>query len=540
MCGLLTYFGGEKKDLTNLADNLTSRGPDDQASLHIDNSSFYFSRLSIIGQGEGGSQPIQDSSGITLTCNGEIYNYKNLIDKFKLKTTTASDCEVILLLYKKLGLQETLNLLDGVFFFTLYDPRKKELFAARDPFGVRPGFIGCDAKDGVFISSEVKAIPESVTNISSFNPGCWWSSEKQTFKRYFDNNFSSINVRSEELILSDIRESLVEAVEKRLMSEREIGCLLSGGLDSSLIAALVCKMNDGYRLRDNVWRREFEPSAKKIKTFSIGMSDSPDLKYAKEVADFIGSDHYTVQLSQQDFLEAIPEVVYKIESYDTTTVRASVGNYLVSKFIKDNTNCKVIFNGDGSDEVCCGYVYNINAPNPDELHKESKRLLDEIHYFDVLRSDRSISSNGLEPRTPFLDKEFVNIYMSIDPALKTFDKKNKIEKHLLRKAFSKDHILPDSVLWRHKCAFSDGVSDSKTSWHNIIKEHVDKKLSDEEFCSELSEIDHCKPLLKESLYYRQIFNETYSHCQNIIPHFWMPKWTDVIDPSARELSLYKE
>ena len=346
--------------------------------------------------------------------------------------------------------------------------------------------------------------------------------------------------RQEDDILKQIRRKLVYAVEKRLMSEREIGCLLSGGLDSSLIAALVCKMSLGYRLINDEWVMKEAPFSYPIRTFSVGMSGSPDLHFAEKVASFIGSEHNNIMLGEEDFIGAIPEVIYNIESYDTTTVRASVGNYLVSKFIKDNSNCKVIFNGDGSDEVCCGYVYNINAPTDIDLHEEGKRLVREIYLFDVLRSDRSISSNGLEPRTPFLDKSFVNYYMSIDPSLKRFDKTSRMEKFLLRKAFEKDDLLPEDVLWRHKCAFSDGVSSSDSSWHKTLKNHIDTLVSDEEFSNEKDKLDPCKPILKESYYYRKIYNESYAHCQNLIPHFWMPRWTDVIDPSARELASYKE
>ena len=252
------------------------------------------------------------------------------------------------------------------------------------------------------------------------------------------------------------------------MAEREIGCLLSGGLDSSLISALVNKYYEGPKLN----------------TFSIGLPGSIDLEYAQHVADHLGTKHHQIEVSEYDFLNAIETVIYNIESYDTTTVRASVGNYLVSKFISENSDCKVIFNGDGADEVCCGYVYLKNAPTPEALQKESEKLVEEIHYFDVLRSDRSISSNGLEARTPFLDIAFVKYCLSIPAELKTFDGVNRLEKHLLRKAFDGHGLLPDNVLWRRKCAFSDGVSSQKNSWHQIIKTFIDEKISD-------AELDNC-------------------------------------------------
>lgn len=233
-------------------------------------------------------------------------------------------------------------------------------------------------------------------------------------------------------------------------------------------------------------------------------------------------------------------MIYNIESYDTTTVRASVGNYLVSKFISENSDCKVIFNGDGADEVCCGYVYLKNAPTPEALQKESEKLVEEIHYFDVLRSDRSISSNGLEARTPFLDIAFVKYCLSIPAELKTFDGVDRLEKYLLRKAFDGHGLLPDNVLWRRKCAFSDGVSSQKNSWHQIIKTFIDEKISDAEFNRESVAITHCKPMLKESYYYRKIFESHFEKNEKLIPHFWMPNWTTVIDPSARELQDYQE
>jgi asparagine synthase (glutamine-hydrolysing) len=221
-------------------------------------------------------------------------------------------------------------------------------------------------------------------------------------------------------------------------------------------------------------------------------------------------------------------------------VRASVGNYLVSKYISENSDCKVIFNGDGADEACCGYVYLKNAPNSLALQSESERLLKEIHYFDVLRSDRSISSNGLEARTPFLDKAFVKYYLSIPAELKQFDGINRLEKYLLRKSFDNQGLLPNDVLWRRKCAFSDGVSAKKKSWHHIIQGFVDAKISNYEFYKESSNMNHCVPLLKESYYYRKVFESYFGGHEKLIPHFWMPKWTDAIDPSARELDNYQE
>ena len=524
MCGIFSYKGKNKSidDLLNSIDLISYRGPDNSKYQNIDKDIFFaFHRLSIIGISESGNQPLKlkDDDSLSLICNGEIYNYKNLANKYNFKLTTGSDCEIILHMFKKFGIKKTVSALDGVFMFALYDSNSKILYSARDPYGVRPGFIGFDNEE-VYISSEAKSLVINCNEVIPFNPGSYWSSNTNKFTRYHKVNSVDVNVDS---MYDSVNCLLKDAVDKRLMSDRKIGCLLSGGLDSSLIAALVAK-----EVGDN------------LDTFSIGMPGSIDLYYADKVAKFISSKHHHVEILEKDFLQSIEEVIYKIESFDITTVRASIGNYLVSKYISENTDCKVIFNGDGSDEVCCGYFYLKNAPNAASLQNESKRLIDEIYLFDVLRSDRSISSNGLEPRTPFLDKKFVEYYYSIPPELKMFNGKNKIEKYILRKAFEKDQILPDDILWRNKCAFSDGVSNKKKSWHYIISSYFDEIISDSEFRKEILKYKHCPPISKESYYYRKVFEEFFGQNSSLIPHFWMPKWSNVQDPSARELDSYEE
>jgi asparagine synthase (glutamine-hydrolysing) len=309
------------------------------------------------------------------------------------------------------------------------------------------------------------------------------------------------------------------------MSDRPVGCLLSGGLDSSLISALVA--------------REFKINNKgQLNTFSIGIKGSTDLIYAKKVAEHIGSFHHSIELTEEEFLDAIPEVIYNIESYDTTTVRASTGNYLIGKYIKENTDITVVFNGDGSDEQS-GYLYLANAPSPDDFKNECVRLLKEIHYYDVLRSDRSLSSNfSLETRAPFLDTDFVDYYMSIPSEAKMYGN-GKIEKFLIRSAFDNDDLLPKDVLWRRKEAFSDGCSSNERSWHKIIQEFVDTQIPDEIYVTRKDKYVFNKPQLKESYYYRKIFESYYPGRSNMIPHFWLPKWNgNQQDPSARELKKY--
>ena len=543
MCGIFFYFGDNetKEVLKNNFNKIKNRGPDYSELKQINNKIFMgFHRLSIIDKSENANQPFF-IDGIYLICNGEIYNYKELTHENNFNTKSGSDCEVIIHMYKKYGILETIKNLDGVFAFVLYDSNINKLFAGRDAFGVRPLFMGKNNKNKeLCFSSELKAISEISENIEQFMPGSYTEinignenniigdifSGRNYYWKWYSYPFELSSTENMDMneILSNINIKLTKAVEKRLMSDRPIGCLLSGGLDSSLISSIVAK--------------SFKKRGKGVlNTFSIGLPGSTDLKYAKMVSDFIGSKHHEIVLSENDFLSAIPQVIYSIESYDTTTVRASTANYLIGKYIKENTDIVVVYNGDGSDEQS-GYIYLANAPTLDDFQNECISLLKNIHYFDVLRSDRSISSKwSLEARTPFLDKEFVKFYMSINPKFKSYH--DTIEKYLLRKAFDNNEYLPKDVLWRRKEAFSDGCSSKERSWHNIIKEHVDKIISDDEFLYKSAKYQHNTPLMKESLYYREIFEKIFNNNSNVIPKFWLPKWTNnIIDPSARELDNY--
>lgn len=543
MCGIFAYLGSyyDIDTLKRNFDNIQNRGPDNSIIQIVNHQIFFgFHRLSINDVSEKGNQPLYHPNNreLVLICNGEIYNCQKLVKDNGFQTYSNSDCEVILHLYEKYGIRDTINMLDGVFAFILYDVKQQKIYAGRDPFGVRPLFIGYteQGKTGsndlvnmeILFCSELKGISAISNKVEVFKPGTYWDSDSREFQPYYSYTYPhpTFQTTPEEtdmnIICSNVNRLLTEAVDKRLMSDRPIGCLLSGGLDSSLIASLVA--------------RNYEPGT--LETFSIGMKGSTDLYYAKMVADHIKTKHHHIELTQDDFLNAIEEVIYHIESYDTTTVRASVGNYLVSNYIRKNSKCVVIYNGDGSDEVCGSYLYLKNAPNNEEFHNECKKLLEEIHCFDVLRSDRSISDNGLEPRTPFLDKTFVNYYMSIDPSLRTCN--NRIEKYILRESFNGTGLLPDEVLWRQKEAFSDGVSGKEKSWYEIIQDMVNEKISDDEFKEFQDSHPHNPPQLKESMYYRQIFEKHYGKHDNIIPHFWLPKWNgNIIDPSARVLSVYK-
>ena len=532
MCGFICYHFKEDEEYTEQYENfdkISYRGPDQTCRMTFKNIHFTFHRLAIVDLSTAGMQPMmsEDYSKV-LVCNGEIYNHKSLREKYNFKVNSQSDCEIILHMYERFGIERTLQELDGVFAFCLLDTSNNKIYAARDPFGVRPAFIGHSGDyETLCIASEIKVMNKACEKIVSLNPGSFYEWEIEGNRRpiekvFYKKEYPVVKILEEEALVR-IKDLLTQAVRKRLMSDREIGCLLSGGLDSSLIAALVAKdLNT------------------KVKTFSIGFPGSPDVEYAQKVADHIGSDHHVITATPKEFLSAIRTVIYNIESYDTTTVRASVGNYLVSKYIKDNTDVKVVFNGDGADEVCMGYLYNQKAPDSHQFFEENVRLLKEIHFFDVLRSDRSISSNGLEARTPFLDKSFVDFNMSIPPDLKMFGG-DKPEKYLLRKAFDNSGLLPDEILWRTKCAFSDAVSSRENSWHKIVQNHINARITDKEFEAAKSNISHCQPVLKESYFYRKIFEEFFGldHV-NVIPHFWMPRWTDAIDPSARELENYSE
>ena len=569
------------------------RGPETSKLLKIqDNVTLGFHRLAINGLDETSDQPIEQH-GIYLICNGEIYNYKelnNLLEPSAFSIKTKSDCEIIMHLYAHYGIEQTVRMLDGVFAFVLLDTRQtldengktrsKKMFIARDPYGVRPMYMLTpkyisdkitDVPQSQFISttyafaSELKSLISFKNilhhaEITQFSPGTYSGFiEEQTRSSdtfiwkpintmqnipYASQGFRSTILSQPTIdynlnVLANIQEYLKAAVLKRtLVTDRPVACLLSGGLDSSLITALV---NDA--------RKKVLKVDTPLETYSIGVEGAADLVYAKKVADYLGTNHTEVILTEQQFFDAIPEVIKAIESYDTTTVRASIGNYLIGKYISEHSDAKVIFNGDGSDELCGGYLYMHACHPPIEFDKECRRLLKNIYTFDVLRSDKSISSHGLEPRTPFLDRAWVDYYLSIHPNLRCHANKQQPEKYLLRKAFSKPHctnidgeaLLPDEILWRTKEAFSDGVSNTARSLFQIIQGKI---RDDYGVCEKLCNFDWKKitlnpPETMEQKYYRYLFENEYKNCGNVIPYFWMPKYVTSNDSSARKLSFYQ-
>jgi asparagine synthase (glutamine-hydrolysing) len=516
-----------------------------------------FHRLAINGLTKMGDQPLNISNCV-LICNGEIYNYKHLYSLIDVKKFSQSDCEIIIHLYKKYGIFQTLQMLDGVFAFVLLDLETKEVFIARDTFGVRPLFKSFFNNNVYGFTSEMKTVVDlNPINVIPFKPGTFSKfiiktiKTKAIWKPIFNNKPFTIMNNSIDYTIKDnnmayriIKEKLEQAVFKRVLTtERPIACLLSGGLDSSLITALVKK----YYPKDQ------------LETYSIGLKGSEDLRYAQMVADFLQTKHTEIVVTEENFLAAIPETIRAIESFDTTTVRASVGNYLVSKYIKEHSEAKVIFNGDGADEVAGGYLYFHAAPDPIEFDKENRRLLTDIHLFDVLRSDRSISSNGLEPRTPFLDKSFVQTYLSIPPNLRAHGCNGQCEKFLLRKAFENDSLLPKEVLFRQKEGFSDGVSTPKKAWYEIIADHVKTDPTVLKIINTpYSYLKHIKreknskgdfiylpafnpPKTLEQIYYRKLFCDFYKDFCEGVPYFWMPKFIkNATDASARTLKFHKK
>jgi asparagine synthase (glutamine-hydrolysing) len=544
MCGIWTYISKNKlikeSKLTILKEkflNIKGRGPETENYLEInDNVIFGFHRLCIVDVSEAGNQPFvikDDNRELYLMCNGEIYNKTSLIDDNNLKCVSNSDCEPILHLYKKYGIEKTVDMLDGVFAFSIMDidlvKKTGKLIVGRDRIGVRPMFMGHNENKEYGFSSEIKGLTDIFNSIEVFTPGTIvtlsYNLDNVDFKFmkqvYYPYDYET-KLTNLETVCSLIKYQFTEAVKKRLMSDRPICCLLSGGLDSSLVTSIVASLSNNP-----------------IHTFSIGMKGGTDFKYAKMVADKIGSIHTEILFSKEEGINSIRDVIWAIESYDITTVRASVGQYLISKYIKDNTDNIVVYIGDGSDELTGGYKYFCNAPDSESLHKECVKLIKEIHLYDCLRADRAVSIHGLETRVPFLDSSFVDLYLSIDPKLRM--PVNGIEKYLLRKAFDDTDLLPKEVLWREKEAFSDGISSQKDSWFTILQNHIDTEISDAEFNLESKKYTHNTPLSKEAYYYRKIFGELFGEKHNdVIPHFWLPNWSgDITEPSARVLDVYK-
>ena len=545
MCSIfgLCRYAAPYADVQNALRKTRSRGPDESRIVNTGNGWLGFNRLSIMGLTEEGMQPFlygqmrtyspseltESESGYVppegcetvLVCNGEIYGFRPVKDELEKKGysfISDSDCEILPALYEEYG-TGMFRMLDAEFAMILYDRREDTYVAARDPIGIRPLYYGILA-DGTYVfASEPKNLTELTDEIMPFPPGYYFKNGE--FYSYRD--MSDVPVYSKdgmEEIAGNIHDRLISGIKKRLDSDTPVGFLLSGGLDSSLVCGIAAKMLD-----------------KPLETWAIGMDvDAIDLKYAKEVAEYIHSNHHEVIISKKDVLNALETVIEALGTYDITTVRASIGMYLVCKAIHEQSDIRVILTGEISDEIF-GYKYTDFAPSAEEFQKEAEKRIRELHMYDVLRADRCISVNSLEARVPFGDLDFVEYCMAIDPE-KKLNRYGK-GKYLLRHAFEKDGLIPESILWREKAAFSDAVGHSMK---DDLAEYAEEIYSDEEYEEGILKYEHARPFTKESLLYRDIFEKYYPGQSKMVTDFWMPNrnWEgcNVNDPSARVLANY--
>ena len=520
MCSIMGYCG-KGADLSKFKkgfEKTISRGPD--ASKIIDTSMGFlgFHRLAIMGLTRDGMQPFE-LEGSYVVCNGEIYGFEKIKEKLSQKYTfkSDSDCEILLPLYKEYG-TEMFKMLDAEFACIIYDGKEQKYIAARDPIGIRPLYYGYDEKGLIIFASEPKNLVGLVSEIMPFPPGHYYKDGE--FVCYCDIvNTTEVIHDDIETVCKNIHDKLVAGVEKRLVADAKVGFLLSGGLDSSLVCSIAAKK-----------------SKLPIKTFAIGMSeDAIDLKYAKEVADYIGSDHKEIIITKDDVISSLEKVIALLGTFDITTIRASMGMYLICKAIHEQTDIRVLLTGEISDELF-GYKYTDFAPSAEAFQQEAQKRVRELHMYDVLRADRCISVNSLEARVPFGDLDFVKYVMAVNPEMK-LNKYGK-GKYLLRHAFEGDY-LPNSILYREKAAFSDAVGHSMVDY---LKEYANSQYTDEQFEQAKTKYSHAQPFTKESLLYREIFEKYYPNQSKMIVDFWMPnrEWEgcDVDDPSARVLSNY--
>ena len=539
MCGIWALIAknlsnNELQKYLNNFWNIKHRGPDNSCLQSIDNVYYGFHRLAIMDTTISSNQPYvltDKNRTIVFICNGEIYNYTELDQKYNLNIGSR-DCLTIPKLYMKLDMDQWIDLfkneIKGEFAFMLFEfinNKLEKYFVGRDMIGVRPLYVN---QENNLYSSEIKGMEYYKGTVSEFPPGTIRINYLDSF---VIKDFSTIYnhtflTSTSDDILENIRTSVYNSIKRRLTADRPIAFLLSGGVDSSLVASISSKI-----------------LGKQIRTFCCGIKGSTDMKYAKLVSDHIGSLHTEVYFTEEEGLSVIDDVVRTVESWDTTTIRASVGQYIVSRYISENTDCKVVLVGEGPDEVCSSYLFNCYAPSSTALHETAEEYVKNIHMFDGKRADRCISRWGMEARVAFLDPEFINTYWDIKPELRDPKNNNNIEKYLLRKAFENDYLLPKEVLWRKKEAFSDGVSGTEKSWYKVIQEYVEKQMNmvDTTYMEKYN-------LTLEAIYYKILFTKHFgSNRDNIIPHYWQPKWdkdgnvvTTYVDPSARTLDVYTQ
>ena len=522
MCSIIGFTSDvlSPEEFRPYFDRTVSRGPDMTRVEKAGNGWLGFHRLAIMGLHEEGMQPFH-LDGDMCVCNGELYLFRTLKKELEDQGYTfvsGSDCELILPLWQKHG-TDMFAMLDSEFAMIIYDGETGSFIAARDPIGIRPLFYGALPDGGTVFASEAKNLVGLCGTILPFPPGHYW--KDGVFTRYADVTDVSEYVTGDlDEICAAIREKLILGIDKRLDADAPLGFLLSGGLDSSLVCAVSARI-----------------LGKHVRTFAIGMdTDAIDLKYARKVADYIGAEHTEVYMTRQQVLDSLEEVIAMLGTWDITTIRASMGMYLCCRAIHEQTDNRVLLTGEISDELF-GYKYTDYAPSPEAFQAEAKKRVDELYMYDVLRADRCISVNSLEARVPFGDLEFVRYVMSIDPKYKV--NTYGMGKYLLRRAFEKDHLLPEEILWRQKAAFSDAVGHSMV---DDLKAYADSLYTDEEYEEKRLKYDYCRPFTKESLLYRELFEKHYPGQAGMIKDFWMPNkvWEgcDVDDPSARVLGNY--
>lgn len=560
MCGILAVLQSEddspamRAKVLALSRRQRHRGPDWSGMHQYGNNFLAHERLAIIDPASG-DQPLYNSDkSIVVTVNGEIYNHKELkalILKQKPQTTfnTQSDCEVISHLYELYG-EKVASMLDGMFSFVILDKRDNSYYAARDPIGITSLYIGWCGDGSVWVASEMKCLAEDCKVLEQFKPGHYYSSRTSSYTQYYNPDFYVLKAENEDkklcqvpttpLDLLKLREAFEASVTKRLMSDVPFGVLLSGGLDSSLVAAVATRQ----------LRKAAETPAwgGKLHSFCVGLQGSPDLAAARQVADFLGTAHHEFTFTVQEGIDAISDVIQHIETYDVTTIRASTPMFLMSRKIKA-LGVKMVLSGEGADEVFGGYLYFHKAPSPYDFFMETVRKVQALYQYDCLRANKSTMAWGLEARVPFLDRDFLNVAMAIDPAEKMIDKtKGRIEKHILRKAFDtpEDPYLPASVLWRQKEQFSDGVG---YSWIDGLKAHAESQVTDAQLEAAKYRYPHNEPGTKEAYYYRTIFESHFPQeaaaatvpggpsvaCSTATAAEWDASWKGKMDPSGRSV-----
>ncbi len=547
MCGIVCAFDLKQKSeilrplVLQMSKKIRHRGPD-WSGIYSDNKTIMaHERLAIVDPASGKQPLFSLDRKLILAANGEIYNHREIRSRYKdsYKFQTQSDCEVILALYKQKGV-DFVDDLNGIFGFAIYDVENDEYFIARDHMGVIPLYMGWDQNGTFYVASELKALEGHCTKIELFPPGHFLSSKDgklvQWYKREWDE-FSA--VKENETNISEIKKALEDAVHRQLMSDVPYGVLLSGGLDSSVTSA-IAKKYASMRVESNDQAAAWWPQ---LHSFSVGLEGSPDLAAAQVVADHIGTIHHEIKFTIQEGLDAIRDVVYNLETYDITTIRASTPMYLMARVIK-SMGIKMVLSGEGADELFGGYLYFHKAPNAEEFHDETVRKLNKLHMYDCLRANKSLAAWGIEGRVPFLDKEFIDVAMRINPQDKMINGE-RMEKWIVRKAF--EDILPESVVWRQKEQFSDGVG---YSWIDTLKKVVGKAVSDEQLNNARYRFPIQTPQNKEEFYYRSIFESYFPSdaaalcvpqeasvaCSTKRALEWDEAFKNMNDPSGRAVS----